>query len=145
MQQVISFQIPARPLFFSKKINTLEIKWFIIGFDSPLRQEIQSVRGQLWNVLMGSLMLKIMEKGWIYHWTGLTSLTCIKCWRSQTSDQNSTGVLANGKFYAADMTSCLRTWLSSAKGYNWAGKICTSSKGSILKLSHDRLGSGYWP
>ncbi len=63
--------------------------------------------------------------------TGLTSLTCIKRWRGQPSDQNSTGELANGKFYTVDMTSCPRTLLSFARGYTWAGIICTSSKGSI--------------
>ncbi len=106
-------------------------------------KKFQSVRGQLWNLFMGRLTLKMMEGGWIYHW--IDPLTCIKCWRGQPSDQNSTGELENGKFYAVDMTACPRTLLSSARGYTWAGKICTSSKGSIIQLNHDWLGSGYWP
>ena len=106
-------------------------------------KKFQSVRGQLWNLLMGRLTLKMMEGGWIYHWIDLSNMH--KVLARPTVWSNSTGELANGKFYAVDTTACLRTLLSSARGYTWAGKICTSSKGSIIQLNHDRLGSGYWP
>ncbi len=63
-----------------------------------------------------------------------------------TEWSNSTGELAHWKLHPMDQDSMpWRTWLSSARGYTWVGKICTSSKGSIIQLNHDRLGSVYWP
>ncbi len=80
-----------------------------LGFDSPLRQEISICSGPALESAHGETYAQ--DDG-----GRLTSLTCIKCWRGQPSDQNSTGELANGKFYAVDTTACLRTLLSSARG-----------------------------
>ncbi len=84
------------------------------------------------------------EGGWIYHWIDFSNMH--KVIVKPTEWSNSSGELAHWKLHPMDQDSMpWRTWLSSARGYTWVGKICTSSKGSIIQLNHDRLGSGYWP
>ncbi len=96
--------------------------------------------------LIGDLysILKRMGGGWIYHWIDFSNMHIVIVKPNEWS--NSTGELAHLKLHPMDQDSTpWRTWLSSVRGYTWVGKICTSSKGSIIQLNHDRLGSGYWP
>jgi len=109
-----------------------------------LGKKLETVRGQLWILSMGRLTLKRMEGGWIYHWIDFSNMH--KVIVKPTEWSNSTGELAHWKLHPMDQDSMpRRTWLSSAWGYTWVGKICTLNKGSIIQLNHDRLGSEYWP
>ncbi len=77
------------------------------------------------------------------HWIDFSTYKVIV---KPTKWSNSIGELAHWKLHSMNQDSMSwRTWLSSARGYTWVGKICTSSKGSIIQLNHDWLGSGYWP
>ncbi len=109
-----------------------------------LGKKLQTVRGQLWILSMGRLILKRIGGGWINHWIDFSNMHNVIV--KPTEWSNSTGELAHLKLHPMDQDSTpWRTWLSSASGYTWVGKIFTSSKGSIIQLNHDRLGSGYWP